>query len=89
MIKLIKIIYFIFLSFCFLFFQAVNAQEKIKIGLLVPMTGENKEIGKLNGMEYISVRRAGMYLPKIKNIPGRRAGWVGRRPGRGAPELKK
>ena len=46
MIKLIKIIYFIFLSFHFLFFQPLNAQEKIKIGLLVPMTGENKEIGK-------------------------------------------
>ena len=46
MIKLIKIIYFISLSFLFLFFQAVNAQEKIKIGLLVPMTGDNKEIGE-------------------------------------------
>ena len=46
MIKLIKIIYFIFLYFHFLFFQAVHAQEKIKIGLLVPMTGENKEIGE-------------------------------------------
>ncbi len=44
--KLIKIIYFIFLSFYFLFFSTVNAQEKIKIGLLVPMTGENKEIGE-------------------------------------------
>jgi len=46
MTKLIKIIYFIFLSFYFLFFQAVNAQEKIKIGLLVPMTGDNKGIGE-------------------------------------------
>ena len=46
MIKLIKIIYFIFLSFYFLFFSTVNAQEKIKIGLLVPMTGENREIGE-------------------------------------------
>jgi len=46
MIKLIKIIYFIFFSFYFLFFPNVNAQEKIKIGLLVPMTGENKEIGE-------------------------------------------
>ena len=46
MIKLIKIIYFIFISFHFLFFSTVNAQEKIKIGLLVPMTGENKEIGE-------------------------------------------
>ena len=45
MTKLIKIIYFIFISFQFLFFQATNAQEKIKIGLLVPMTGDNKEIG--------------------------------------------
>ena len=46
MIKLIKIIYFIFVSLYFLFFQAVNAQEKIKIGLLVPMTGNNKQIGE-------------------------------------------
>ena len=46
MTKLIKIIYFIFLYFHFLFFQATNAQEKIKIGLLVPMTGDNKEIGE-------------------------------------------
>ena len=46
MIKLIKIIFFTFLSFYSLFFQTVNANEKIKIGLLVPMTGANKEIGK-------------------------------------------
>jgi len=46
MIKLIKIINFIFLSFYFLFFSTVSAQEKIKIGLLVPMTGENKSIGE-------------------------------------------
>ena len=32
--------------FQFLFFQTTNAQEKIKIGLLVPMTGDNKEIGE-------------------------------------------
>jgi len=46
MIKLIKIIFFLFLSFHLLFFQSVNAGEKIKIGLLVPMTGANKEIGE-------------------------------------------
>ena len=46
MIKLIKIIFFIILSFYFLFFPNVNAQEKIKIGLLIPMSGENKEIGE-------------------------------------------
>ena len=43
MTKLIKIIYFICLSFYFLFFSTVNAQEKIKIGLLVPMTGDNDD----------------------------------------------
>jgi len=43
MTKLIKII---FLSYFSLFFHAVNAEEKIKIGLLVPMTGDNKEIGE-------------------------------------------
>ena len=41
--KLIKIIFFIS---CVLFFQTVKANEKIKIGLLVPMTGPNKEIGE-------------------------------------------
>ena len=46
MTKLIKIIYFIFLSFYILLFQTVNAQEKIRIGLLVPMTGDNKKIGE-------------------------------------------
>ncbi len=46
MIKLIKIIFFIILNYSLLFFQVLNANEKIKIGLLVPMTGENKEIGE-------------------------------------------
>ena len=46
MIKLIKFIIFIFLSFYSLFFQIASANEKIKIGLLVPMTGANKEIGE-------------------------------------------
>ena len=45
MTKFIKIIFFIYLSFFILFFQTLNASEKIKIGLLVPMTGNNKEIG--------------------------------------------
>ena len=45
MIKLSKFI-FIFISFFLLFFQTAIANEKIKIGLLVPMTGPNKEIGE-------------------------------------------
>ena len=46
MIKLIKIIFFLFFCFYSTFFNAANAKEKIKIGLLVPMTGANKEIGE-------------------------------------------
>ncbi len=44
--KLIKIIFFIFINFSLLSVQTVSANEKIKIGLLVPMTGDNKEIGE-------------------------------------------
>ena len=44
--KLIKILLFIFLNFCLLFFHTAKANEKIKIGLLVPMTGANKGIGE-------------------------------------------
>ena len=46
MIKVIRIIY---LSLIFCLLQSANfaiAQEKIQIGLLVPMTGANKNIGK-------------------------------------------
>ena len=45
MIKLIKFIFLIFIAYCYPFVQALSANEKIKIGLLVPMTGVNKEIG--------------------------------------------
>ena len=44
--KLIRFIFFIFLTQYLLLFQTVCANEKIKIGLLVPMTGANKEIGE-------------------------------------------
>ena len=44
--KFIKIIFFLLLSNSILFLQTVKASEKIKIGLLVPMTGLNKDIGK-------------------------------------------
>ena len=45
MIKLIKFIFFLYLSFYLTIFHAAHAKDKIKIGLLVPMTGTNKEIG--------------------------------------------
>ena len=44
--KFIKIIFFILVNFSLLFFNMVKAEEKIKIGLLVPMTGSNKDIGQ-------------------------------------------
>jgi len=43
-IKIIKIILFLTLPF-FISVEKVFANEKIKIGLLVPLTGENSEIG--------------------------------------------
>ncbi len=46
MIKLFKILFILKCGVFLLFFQTVCANEKIKIGLLVPMTGTNKEIGQ-------------------------------------------
>ena len=46
MIKLFKILFIIKFGVFLLFFQTVSASEKIKIGLLIPMTGVNKEIGQ-------------------------------------------
>ena len=46
MIKLIKILIFLFISTNLLFLQAAKSNEKIKIGLLVPMSGTNKDIGR-------------------------------------------
>jgi len=46
MIKLIKILFIIKFGVFLLFIQTVQASEKIKIGLLIPMTGSNKEIGQ-------------------------------------------
>ncbi len=46
MYKIIKIIFFILLNSSIIFLQTANAEEKIKIGLLVPMTGLNKELGQ-------------------------------------------
>ncbi len=44
--KIIKIILFILLNFSIGFLQTVQTAEKIKIGLLVPMTGSNKDLGQ-------------------------------------------
>ena len=44
--KLIRNIFLAFFASIFIFLQFANADEKIKIGLLVPMTGANKDIGQ-------------------------------------------
>jgi len=44
--KLTKIIFITFISLVLLFFKTVVASEKIKIGLLVPLTGKNKDLGQ-------------------------------------------
>jgi len=44
--KFIKIIILLLLSCSSFFFHNVKAEEKIKIGLLVPMSGPNKELGQ-------------------------------------------
>ena len=44
--KIIKIISTSFLLLSLNFLNLVNAKEKIKIGLLVPMTGKNKDLGE-------------------------------------------
>ena len=44
--KLIKIIFFTLLNLSLLFVYTAQATEKIKIGLLVPMTGSNKDLGQ-------------------------------------------
>ena len=46
MIKLFKILFILKFGVFLLFFQTASANEKIKIGLLIPMTGTNKEIGQ-------------------------------------------
>ena len=44
--KIIKIIFFLLINCFLLSFNAVIGGEKIKIGLLVPMTGTNAELGQ-------------------------------------------
>ena len=46
MIKIFKILQSIFFMFCLIFVLPVYAQEKIKIGLLVPLTGNDKDLGE-------------------------------------------
>ena len=44
--KILKIILTIFISLFYLFSSTTFAEEKIKIGLLIPMSGENENLGQ-------------------------------------------
>jgi ABC-type branched-subunit amino acid transport system substrate-binding protein len=46
MSKFIKIIFLVILNFSLLFSFSAKASKKIKIGLMVPLTGSNKELGQ-------------------------------------------
>ncbi len=46
MIKIFKILFFLVLNFILIIGQAYTQESKIKIGLLVPLTGNNAELGK-------------------------------------------
>jgi hypothetical protein len=46
MSKFIKIIFLVILNFSLLFSFSAKASEKIKIGLMVPLTGSNKDLGQ-------------------------------------------
>jgi outer membrane PBP1 activator LpoA protein len=44
--KFIKIIYLVILTFPLLFLNLAKSSEKLKIGILAPMTGPNKNLGQ-------------------------------------------
>ena len=46
MIKIFKIIFFLVFNFILINEQAYSEKNKIKIGLLIPLTGDNAELGK-------------------------------------------
>jgi hypothetical protein len=46
MCKFIKIIFFILINFSLFFSLSAKASEKIKIGLMVPLSGSDKELGQ-------------------------------------------
>ena len=72
MIKIFKILSIIAFILFFKCTIAISSEEKIKIGLLVPMTGENKNLGQLLikstrlALEDINKNQIEIY-PKDKN----------------------
>ena len=61
MYKYFKVFVWIIISFFYLNSLTVSfAEEKIKIGLLIPMTGKDKDIGQVIGID----------LQEVEPIPG-------------------
>ena len=46
MFNFFKILLFLFFGFFYNYFLVAFAEEKMKIGLLVPITGDNKNLGQ-------------------------------------------
>ena len=72
LLKFIKIIFFIFI---YLYPLSILANEKLKIGLLIPITGDNKELGKQIiksvriALEDINAEKLEIYLKDTNSNP--------------------
>ena len=75
MLKTFKIILLVFFGFFYLQPLAISSEEKIKIGLLVPLTGDNEELGQQIikstriALKDISTKKIEIYLKDTKSNP--------------------
>ncbi len=75
--KIFKIFRLSFFGFFFLFMLPISAQEKIKIGLLVPITGDDKDLGKQIikstriALKDIGVEQIEIYLKDTNSNPNK------------------
>ena len=75
MLKTFKIILLIFFGFFYLQPLAISSEEKIKIGLLVPLTGDNEELGQQIikstriALKDINTKKIEIYLKDTKSNP--------------------
>ena len=74
--KFFKILIFIFFSFLFLFTKVLALEEKIKIGLLVPLTGEDNEIGH-EILQATRIALKDINSGKLEIYPKSHAAWTG------------
>ena len=75
MFKTFKIILLVFFGFFYLQPLAISSDEKIKIGLLVPLTGDNEELGQQIikstriALKDINTKKIEIYLKDTKSNP--------------------